>query len=168
MQTDRTDLWTQQGKEKVGWIERVVLTYIHCHVLNRWLVGRCWASLVAQLVKNPPTTWETWVWSLGWEDLLEKKMVPIPVFWPGEFHELYGPWGGKELDTTERLSFACLGSCYLTQGSQPGALWPPRGLGWEEEGGSRGRGTYIIMHFLKGRNQQHYKTVILQLKKKRG
>ena len=31
-----------------------------------------WASLVAQLVKNPPAIWETWVWSLGWEDPLEK------------------------------------------------------------------------------------------------
>ena len=31
-----------------------------------------WASLVAQLVKNPPAMWETWVWSLGWEDPLEK------------------------------------------------------------------------------------------------
>ena len=31
-----------------------------------------WASLVAQLVKNLPAMWETWVWSLGWEDLLEK------------------------------------------------------------------------------------------------
>ena len=31
-----------------------------------------WFSLVAQLVKNPPATWETWVQSLGWEDLLEK------------------------------------------------------------------------------------------------
>ena len=31
-----------------------------------------WASLVAQLVKNPPAMWETWVWSLGWEDSLEK------------------------------------------------------------------------------------------------
>ena len=30
------------------------------------------ASLVTQLVKNPPTMWETWVWSLGWEDTLEK------------------------------------------------------------------------------------------------
>ena len=27
---------------------------------------------VAQLVKNPPATWETWVRSLGWEDPLEK------------------------------------------------------------------------------------------------
>ena len=31
-----------------------------------------WASLVAQLVKNPPARWETWVRSLGWEDPLEK------------------------------------------------------------------------------------------------
>ena len=29
-----------------------------------------WASLVAQLVKNPPATWETWVQSLAWEDPL--------------------------------------------------------------------------------------------------
>ena len=31
-----------------------------------------WASVVAQLVKNPPAMWETWVRSLGWEDPLEK------------------------------------------------------------------------------------------------
>ena len=32
-----------------------------------------WASLMAQLVKNPPAMQETWVRSLGWEDLLEKR-----------------------------------------------------------------------------------------------
>ena len=32
-----------------------------------------WASLVAQLVKNLPAMWETWVQSLGWEDALEKE-----------------------------------------------------------------------------------------------
>ena len=31
-----------------------------------------WASLVVRLIKNPPATWETWLQSLGWEDLLEK------------------------------------------------------------------------------------------------
>ena len=31
-----------------------------------------WASLVAQVVMNPPAMWETWVQSLGWEDPLEK------------------------------------------------------------------------------------------------
>ena len=30
-----------------------------------------WASLVAQLVKNLPVMQETWVQTLGWEDLLE-------------------------------------------------------------------------------------------------
>ena len=30
------------------------------------------ASLVAQLVKNPPAMQKTPVWFLGWEDLLEK------------------------------------------------------------------------------------------------
>ena len=33
------------------------------------------ASLVAEMVKNPPAVWETWVQSLGWEDLLEKGMA---------------------------------------------------------------------------------------------
>ena len=34
-----------------------------------------------------------------------------PVFWPGESHGLYTPWGHKELDMTERLSlhFTSLG-----------------------------------------------------------
>jgi len=32
-----------------------------------------WASLVAHLVKNPPTVQEAWVRSLGWEDPLEKE-----------------------------------------------------------------------------------------------
>ena len=31
------------------------------------------ASLIAQLVKNPPAMQETWVRSLGWEDPLERE-----------------------------------------------------------------------------------------------
>ena len=31
-----------------------------------------WTSLVAQLVKSPPTMWETCIRSLVWEDALEK------------------------------------------------------------------------------------------------
>ena len=35
-------------------------------------------TLVAQLVKNLPAMWETWVWSLGWEDTLGKgKCSPL-------------------------------------------------------------------------------------------
>ena len=35
-------------------------------------ISKSQASLVTQLVKNPPAMWVTWVWSLGWEDPLEK------------------------------------------------------------------------------------------------
>ena len=58
---------------------------------------------MAQVVKNPPAVWETWVRSLGWEDPLEKGRT-TPVFWPGEFHGLYSPQGHKESDTTKQLS----------------------------------------------------------------
>ena len=34
-----------------------------------------WASLVAQMVKNPLVMWETWVRSLGSEDPLEEGMA---------------------------------------------------------------------------------------------
>ena len=34
-----------------------------------------WVSLVAQMVKNLPEMQETWVWSLNWEDSLEKGMA---------------------------------------------------------------------------------------------
>ena len=33
------------------------------------------ASLVTQTVKNLPVIWETWVRSLGWEDILEKEVA---------------------------------------------------------------------------------------------
>ena len=68
-----------------------------------------WASLVAQLVKNPPAMWETWVRSLGsgrfpWR----REWLPTPVFWPGEFHGLYSPWGCKELDWATFTMSLCL------------------------------------------------------------
>ena len=55
---------------------------------------------MAPLVKNPPTMREGWVRSLGCEDPLEKGKT-MPVFWLGEFHGLYSPWGPEELDMTE-------------------------------------------------------------------
>ena len=37
-----------------------------------------WVFLVAQVVKNPPAMWETWVQPLGWADPLEKgKAYPF-------------------------------------------------------------------------------------------
>ena len=79
------------------------------------------ASLVAQTVKHLPAMQETWVWSLGWKDPLEKGMTThsnilawrIP--WtqePGRLQSM----GHKEPDMTERIS--------RTQNAQGWGLWP--------------------------------------------
>ena len=46
-----------------------------------------------------------WVGKIPWR----RERLPTPAFWPGEFHELYSPWGRKESDMTEwlSLSFYC-------------------------------------------------------------
>ena len=51
--------------------------------------------------------------SLGREYALEEAQQPTPAFLPGESHGQrslvgYGPWGCKELDMTERLTFSFL------------------------------------------------------------
>ena len=56
-----------------------------------------WASFVAQLVKNPPAMWETWVLSLDWEDPWRRERLPTPVFRSGEFHGLYSPWESQRV-----------------------------------------------------------------------
>ena len=54
-----------------------------------------------QTIKNQPAMQETCVWSLGWEDSLEKGMAtPTPVFLPRESHEWkslagYNPQGHR-------------------------------------------------------------------------
>ena len=58
-----------------------------------------WASLVTQLVKNPPAIWETWVRSLGLEDPLEKGKATYSSILVWRSHGL--PWGHKESDMTE-------------------------------------------------------------------
>ena len=76
---------------------------------SHWLLSNniqflfLWASLVAQLVKNLPTMWETWVQSLVVKISWRRERLPNPVLWPREFHGLYSPWDHKELDTTEGL-----------------------------------------------------------------
>ena len=61
-----------------------------------------WASLVAQMVKNPPAMRETWVRSLGWEDALKEGMVThssVPAWripWTEEFGGLQ-PTGSQRI-----------------------------------------------------------------------
>ena len=48
---------------------------------------------------------ETQVWSLGWEDHLEKeKATHFSIL---AWKIPYSPWGGKELDMTEQLTHRC-------------------------------------------------------------
>ena len=84
------------------------------------------ASLVIQLVKNPPALRNTWVRSWVGKIPWRREWLPTPVLWPGEFHGLYSPWGRKESDTTERLSLSRKNStpkfhykCHILNGNHP-------------------------------------------------
>ena len=61
------------------------------------------ASLVAQLVKNPPAMQGTWFGSVGWEDPLEKiKATHLPGKSQGQRSMAgHGPWDHKESDVTD-------------------------------------------------------------------
>ena len=56
--------------------------------------------------KNLPAMWVMWVRFLVGKIPWRRERLPTPVFWPGEFHGLYTPWGYKESDTTEQLSLS--------------------------------------------------------------
>ena len=45
---------------------------------------------------------DPWVGEMTWR----RERLPTPVFWPGEFHGLYSPWGHKGSDMTEQLSLS--------------------------------------------------------------
>ena len=68
----------------------IFYVYFYFHplfLLSGIRTGLLRASLVAQLVKNPPAMWETWVRFLGWEDPLKKgKATHSSILANGESH----------------------------------------------------------------------------------
>ena len=60
-----------------------------------YLLQYSWASLVAQTVKDWPAMRETWVWSLGWEDPLEKGMATHSSILAGRISMDIGAWWAK-------------------------------------------------------------------------
>ena len=76
----------------------------------RYPLQYSWASLVALLVKNPPAIQRPGFdpWRAPWR----RERLLTPVFWPGEFHGLYSPWGCKKSDMTMRLSLLLLLQMY--------------------------------------------------------
>ena len=86
---------------------------------------------MAQVVKNLPAIWETWVRSLGQEDPLEKELAtPSSILaWRIPWtEEPDSPWGHKESDTTEQLTH----TQQVLYGSGWGNphFWPPDEKSW--------------------------------------
>ena len=65
------------GAHKVLFAPSELLWWVWSLIINMILplLPSCWASLVTQMVKSLPAVQDTWVWCLGWEDLLEKEMA---------------------------------------------------------------------------------------------
>ena len=59
-------LYSPRGRKESDLAELLSRHFTSIHFSNPW------ASLVAQMVKNPPAIQETWVQFLGQEDPLEK------------------------------------------------------------------------------------------------
>ena len=83
------------------------------------------------VVKNPPAMQETWVLPLCWADPLEKRMtthssilawILQSMLQSTVLHAGYSPWGHKESDTAERLSFSLSKEVRLVNVSQ-GYSW---------------------------------------------
>ena len=67
--------------------------YLFLAMLGLWL---SWERICLQCGRpgfNP------WVGKIPWR----RERLPTPVFWPGELHGLYSPWGHKGSDMTEWL-----------------------------------------------------------------
>ena len=60
-----------------------------------------YASLVAQMAKNPSAMRETWVRSLGWEDPLKENMATHSSILAWRVPMDRRAWGHKELGMTE-------------------------------------------------------------------
>ena len=123
--TDREGCKESDTTEQLNWTEffkiRVELDLFYVAQL---------ASLVAQLVKNLPAMWETWVRSLDWEDPLEKEAATHSSILAWRIP--YSQWGHKKSHTTEQLSLMYPKNSRLLQSSP--TLWVPMAAGTKTPG----------------------------------
>ena len=110
-----------------------------------WQLRFCW-SLVVQSVENPPAVRETQVWSLGWEDPLEKEMATHSSILAWRIPWTEEPGGG--LQSTGSFLFKWASATLLRQmgGStspspvpggkgSSGSPWPQLSPPWVGRGG---------------------------------
>ena len=102
-----------------GLVELVIFSLFSSQFLD-WIINSLiqdnknktfnyWASLVVQMVKNPPAMQKTWVQSPDWEDALEEGMATHSSTVVQRIHGQrslvgYSPWGPKKLEMTEQFS----------------------------------------------------------------
>ena len=103
-----------------------------------------WASLVAQIVKNPPAMWETCIWPLDWEDPLEEGMATHSSILAWRIPMDRGTWqatvhGVAESDSTDGLSIQPKRTYCIAQRTLLNVMCQP---GWE---GSLGENGYMYM-----------------------
>ena len=111
------EVWTITYK--INKIQGYIVKYRECSQYFKIITmkGVC-ASLVAQTVKNLPAVQDTWVWSLGWEDSLEKGMaihasiLAWRIPWTEEPCRLQSI-GHKQLDRTEQLTLSLFTYVYI-------------------------------------------------------
>ena len=94
-------------------------------------------SLVAQRVKHLPTKQKTWVWSLGWEDPLEKEMATHSSTLAWKIPWMEEPGGLQSMgslrvghDWVTSLSLSCIGEgignplqCSCLENPRDGRAW---------------------------------------------
>ena len=61
-------------------------------------------SYVAQTVKSPPLMWETWIWSLCWEDTQEEGMATHPSILAWRIPMERGAWQPTVHGVTKSLT----------------------------------------------------------------
>ena len=91
--------WRIPGTGKPGGLPSMGSHRVGHDWSNLAAAAAAWAFLLAQTVKNPPAMRETWVPSLGWEELLEKGTSTHSSILAWRI-----PRGHKELDMTAWLS----------------------------------------------------------------
>ena len=88
------------GRKESGMTER-----LHFHLCSYKLRFPWWLSWSRIRLQCGRPGFDPWIGKI----LQKRERLPTPVFWPREFHGLYGPWAHKESDTTEQLSH-----CYIS------------------------------------------------------
>ena len=97
-------MWVPEGPVRLGWLHGGFWgTCIENSRHSTYTEGigyplqYSWASVVAQLVKNQPAMQERDLGSIPALGRIpwRRERLPTPVFWPGEFHGLYSPWGRR-------------------------------------------------------------------------